>query len=64
MGLPQAVRLKAPSDKTIKSLVKHGVFNLVPITSASARRQVVGTRWVFKIKADSTYKGRHVVQVF
>ena len=64
MDFPQAVRLKAASDKTIESLVKHGVFNLVPITSASARHQVVGTRWVIKIKADSTYKGRHVVQVF
>ena len=28
-----------------------------------AGHKVVGTRWVFKIKADSTYKGRLVVQV-
>ena len=64
MGLPQAVRWKTASDKEIASLKKHGVFDLVPITSVPAGHKVVGTRWVFKIQADSTYKGRLVVQGF
>ena len=64
MGLPQAARWKTASDKEIASLEKHGVFDLVPITSVPGRHKVVGTRWVFKIKADSTYKGRLVVQEF
>ena len=64
MGLPQAVRWKTASDKEIASLEKHGVFYLVPITSVSARHKVIGTRWVLKIKVDSSYKGRRVVQGF
>ena len=62
MGLPQAARWKIASDKEIASLEKHGIFNLVPITPVSSKHKVVGTRWVFKIKVDSTYKGRLVVQ--
>ena len=62
MGLPQDARWKTASDKDIASLEKHGVFNLVSITSVST--DIVGTRWVFEIKADSNYKGRLVVQGF
>ena len=36
MGLPQAARWKTASDKEIASLEKHGVFDLVPITSVPA----------------------------
>ena len=64
MGLPQAVRWKIASDKDIASLEKHGVFDLVRIISVHAGHKVVGTRWLFKVKADSTYKGRLVVQGF
>ena len=52
MGLPQAARWRAASDKEIANLEMHGVFELVPITSVSARNKVIGTRWVFKIKAN------------
>ena len=64
MGLPQAGRWKTASDKEIASLEKHGVLNLVPITLIPAEHKIVGTRWVWQIKADSTYKGRLVVQGF
>ena len=53
MNLPQAARWKAASDKEIASLEKDGVFKLVPIASVPAGLKVVGTRWVFKSKADS-----------
>ena len=52
MGLPQVARLKTASDKEIASLEKHGVFDLVPITSVPAGHKVVGTRWVIKVKAE------------
>ena len=61
---PQVTRWKTASDKEIASLKKHGVFKLVPIASVPAGNKVVGTRWVLKLKADSTYKGRLVVQGF
>ena len=58
MGLPQAASWKTASDKEIATLEKHGVFDLVQITSVPVGHKVVGTRWVLKIKADSTFKGR------
>ena len=64
MGLPQAARWKTVSDKVIANLEKHAVFNLVPITSVPAGHNVVGTKWMLKIKAGSTYEGRLVVQGF
>ena len=57
VGLPQAAHWKTASDKEIESLEKHGVFNLVLITSVPAGHKVFGTRWVRKSKADSIYKG-------
>ena len=54
MGLPQAARWKTASDKKIVSLEKHGVSDLVPITSVPAGHKVVGTRWVLKVKTDNT----------
>ncbi|CAN0351698.1 unnamed protein product, partial [Ascophyllum nodosum] len=50
--LPQAARWKVASDNEIESMEKHGVYELVPITSVPNVRNVVGTRWVYKIKAD------------
>ena len=61
MTLPQAARWKVASDKEITSLEKHGVYELVPITSVPNGRKVVGARWVYKIKVDRIYKGRLVV---
>ena len=54
-------RLKVTSDREIASLEKHGMYELVPITAVPNGRKVVGTRWVYKIKADEVYKGRLVV---
>ena len=56
----QAAHWKVASDKEIASLKKRGVYELVPITSVSNGRNVIGTRWVYKIKADGVYKGRLV----
>ena len=63
-GLPQVARWKTASNNEIACTEKHGVLTLVPITSVPAGHKVVGTRWVLKIKTDSTYKGRLVVQGF
>ena len=64
MDLHQVVHWKTASDEKTVSLEKLGVFELVPITSVPARHKLVGTRWVLKIKADNTYKGRLVAQGF
>ena len=64
MGLPQAACLKAVPHEKISSLEEYSVFELVLTTSVLAGHRVVGTRWVLKVKADSTYSGRSVVQGF
>ena len=51
MSLPQAARWKAAADKEIASLKKHGVYELEPACSVLAGQNVVGSRWVNKIKA-------------
>ena len=46
MTFPQAARWKVASAKEIVSLEKHGVYELVPISSISNGRKVVGTHWI------------------
>lgn len=44
------------------SLKKHDVFALVSSSSISPEHKVIGTKWVFKVKADHTLKCRVAVQ--
>ena len=62
MSLPKAAYWKEAADKEIQSLEKHGVYELVPMLFVPSSQNVVGTRWVNKIKADGTFKSRLVVQ--
>ena len=59
MGLPEAALWKAASDK-MTSLELHHVYD--PSTSIPAGQKSVGSRWVFKLKADKSFKGRLVIQ--
>ena len=52
---------KAASDKEVASLKKNNVYTLVPATAVPAGHKIVGSRWVYKVKADKSYKGRVVV---
>ena len=62
MTLPQAAHWKVVSHiELVRSLEKHGVYELVPIPSVPNGRKVVGTRWVYRIKTDGVYKSRLVV---
>ena len=63
MGLPQAARWKAASNREVASLEKHGVYELIPIVSVPTGQRVIGTLWVSKVKADGTKKSRLVVRV-
>ena len=62
MALPEAARWKAASDKEIESLRAHKVYDLVLITSIPTGQKAMSSRWVYKIKADKSFKGRVVVQ--
>ena len=61
MTLPAKAHWKAASDKEIASLKKNNVYTLVPATAVPAGHEIVGSRWVYKVKADKSYKGRIVV---
>ena len=62
MESPQATKWKEATNKEMDSLQKHAVFDLVSPDSVPPEQKVVGTKWVFKVKADHTLKGRVVVQ--
>ena len=64
MALPEAARCKAASDKEMESLRAHKVYDLVPITSIPTEQKSIGSRWVYKIKGDNSFKGRVVVQAW
>ena len=51
MTLPAKAHWKAASDKEVASLA----------TTIPAGHEIVGSRWVYKVKADKSYKGRVVV---
>ncbi|CAM9866800.1 unnamed protein product [Sphacelaria rigidula] len=62
MRLPEAKHWKTASDKEVESLCSSNVFSLVVITVTTAWMKAIGSRWVYKVKADITYKGRLVVK--
>ena len=61
MTLPAKAHWKAASDKEVASLKTNNVYTLVPATAVPAGHKIVGSRWVYKVKADKSYKGRVVV---
>ena len=61
---PQAPLWEAAIDKEMNSLNEHKVFDLVSITEIPKGEKAIGSRYVFKQKADGTFKARLVVQGF
>ena len=61
MTLPAKAHWKVASDKEVASLKRNNVYTLVPATVVPAGHTIVGSRWVYKVKADKSYKGRVVV---
>ena len=43
------------------SLKKNNVYTLLPATSVPIGHKIIGSRWVYRIKADDSKKGRIVV---
>ena len=61
MTPPAKTQWKATSDKEIASLKKNNVYTLLPATSVPVEHKVIGSRWVYKVKADNSHNGRVVV---
>ena len=50
------------AEKEIKSLQDLNVYKLVPRSTVPPGQKVIGTKWVFKVKANQTYKAHLVAQ--
>ena len=61
MTLPTKEQRKAAWDKETASLKKNNVYTLLPATSVPAGHKIIGSRWVYKVKADNSHKGCVVV---
>ena len=46
----------AAMNKELASLKENDVYDLIPRTFVSAGCKVIGSRWVFKVKSDYTFK--------
>lgn len=49
-------------DKEMKRLKENQVYDLVPKSSVPPTCKIIGTRWVYKVKSDFTFKARIVCQ--
>ena len=62
MRLPEAKIWEAASDKEMKSLQDLKVYTLVPRSEVHPGQKVIGSKWVYKVKADNTHKARLVAK--
>ncbi|CAB1113712.1 unnamed protein product [Ectocarpus sp. CCAP 1310/34] len=60
---PDATKWNAAAEREMKSLSDRKVYKLVPRSAVPPERKRIKSKWVFKRKADGTFKGRVVAQV-
>ena len=59
---PEAAEWTAAAEREIESLKERKVYKLVPRTAVPPGRKRIKSKWVFKRKADGSFKGRLVAQ--
>ncbi|CAN0444191.1 unnamed protein product [Pylaiella littoralis] len=59
---PDATKWNAAAEREMKSLSDRKVYKLVPRSAVPPERKRIKSKWVFKRKADGTFKGRVVAQ--
>ena len=62
MRLPEAHLWKAAMEKELKSHQDLNVYKLVRKSDVPEGKNVIGSKWVFKLKADNKFKARIVAQ--
>ena len=62
MASPFRSKWKGAMEKELQSLKDHEVADLVTIDTLPPGASPIGSRWVFKVKPDGTFKARLVVQ--
>ena len=46
----------------LRSINEHRVADIIPAGAVPPNNNIIGTRWVYKVKADGRFKARLVVQ--
>ena len=59
---PEAAQWNAAAEREIASFKDRQVYKLVPRSAVPAGRKRINLKWVFKRKADSSFKARVVAQ--
>ena len=59
---PDAAKWQAAAEREMKSLSDRKVYQLVPRSAVPPGSKSIKSKWVFKRKADGTFKGRVVAQ--
>ena len=59
---PDAAKCNATAEREMKSLNDRKVYKLVPRPAVPPGRKRIKSKWVFKCKADGSFKGRVVAQ--
>ena len=62
MWLPEAQQWKDASEREMKSLQDLNVYTPVPRSAVPSGKKDVGTKWVYKVKPNNTFKARLVAQ--
>eukprot|EP00752_Nemacystus_decipiens_P015912 g14220.t1 len=62
MASPFRSKWKGAVEKELQSLTDHEVADLVTVDTLPPGASPIGSRWVFKVKPDGTFKARLVVQ--
>ena len=62
MKMSDADLWREAAEKEIKSLQDLNVYKLVSWSTVPPGQKVVGTKWVFEVKANQAYKARLVAQ--
>ena len=62
MTLPTKLEWKATSNKKVASVKNNNVYTLLPAISVpTGRHKIIGSGWVYNVKADNSRKGQAVV---
>ena len=59
---PNSRDWKLAMEKELQSLKAHQVADLVPESEVPESSRIIGTRWIFRVKADGLFKARLVVK--
>ena len=58
MTLPAKAQGNAASDKEGARLKRNSVYTLLSMTAVPVGHKIIGSRWVYNVKADNSYMGR------